>query len=240
MDLVIFDIDGTLTDTNEVDETGFAEAVTREFGLTGFSTDWSDYEHCVDRFIVGELVRRHLERKVSPEELERFQSTFLSILRDEYARAPEKFTPIVGAAELLTRLRADSQPGIALATGGYRLTARFKLERAGLEVADLPLASADDGLARDEIIGAALARARSAYGVEQFARVVSVGDGLWDLGTARLLKMPFVGIAGGLRAERLRAAGADVVLVDFSDLEAAMRALTTARAVTLTRRFHAS
>ena len=229
MDLVIFDIDGTLTDTNEVDETGFALAVTREFELTGFSTDWSNYEHCVDRFIVRELVQRHANRAVTDEELERFQQTFLRILRAAYAHAPEKFEQITGAAALLAHLRADANQAIVLATGGYRLTACFKLERAGLEVADLPCACADGGLSREEIIGIALARARAAYKVDQFARIVSVGDGLWDVRTARNLNLPFVGVGRGAHAERLRAAGAHAVLPDFADVDAVLQVLASAR-----------
>lgn len=229
MDLVIFDIDGTLTNTNEVDEAGFAQAVTREFGFTGFSTDWSDYEHCVDRFIVRELVQRHADRAVTDEELERFQETFLQILRDAYAHAPDQFTPIAGAAALLAHLRADANQAIVLATGGYRLTACFKLERAELEVADLPRACADDGLSREEIIRAALTRARTAYEVDQFARIVSVGDGLWDVRTARNLNLPFVGVGSGERAERLRVAGAHAVLPDFTDVDAVLQILASAR-----------
>ena len=229
MNLVIFDIDGTLTDTNEVDEAGFAQAVMREFGFTGFSTDWSDYEHCVDRFIVGELVHRYAQRAVTAEELERFQNTFLQVLRDACTEAPERFTPIAGAAKLLARLREDANQAIAFATGGYRLTAGFKLEQAGLEVADLPLASADDGLSREEIIGTAQARAGRAYGVSHFARIVSVGDGLWDLRTARSLNLPFMGVGVGARAERLRAAGAGAVVADYREVDAILRLLASTR-----------
>ena len=55
------------------------------------------------------------------------------------------------------------------------------------------------------------ARAEAVTG-RAFRRVISVGDGLWDVRTARALQLPFVGIATGQHAVRLKAAGARTVL----------------------------
>jgi phosphoglycolate phosphatase-like HAD superfamily hydrolase len=41
-----------------------------------------------------------------------------------------------------------------------------------------------------------------------FERIVSIGDGYWDLVAARLLGLDFIGIGSGQAAERLKAAGA--------------------------------
>jgi FMN phosphatase YigB (HAD superfamily) len=40
--LVVFDIDGTLTDTNDVDDECFRRAVADIFALSYTSLDWSD------------------------------------------------------------------------------------------------------------------------------------------------------------------------------------------------------
>ena len=69
-------------------------------------------------------------------------------------------------------------------------------------------------------------RAEAFYG-RRFDRVVSIGDGVWDVRTAIELDVPFVGIGTGSRADQLRLAGAGIVLPDYSDLDAFMTALET-------------
>jgi phosphoglycolate phosphatase-like HAD superfamily hydrolase len=57
---------------------------------------------------------------------------------------------------------------------------------------------------------------------------VSIGDGVWDIETAATLGLPFIGIARGLRRDRLRAAGASVVFADYLDVDAFIQELDTA------------
>jgi phosphoglycolate phosphatase-like HAD superfamily hydrolase len=75
---------------------------------------------------------------------------------------------------------------------------------------------------------AAVSRARKFYGREGFDRVVSVGDGLWDVRAARNLGFSFLGVGRGADAELLRAAGASHVLEDFTDYGLLLRCLTEA------------
>ena len=42
MKLAIFDVDGTLTRTNEVDEICFVQAFAEAHAITGVDTDWND------------------------------------------------------------------------------------------------------------------------------------------------------------------------------------------------------
>jgi phosphoglycolate phosphatase-like HAD superfamily hydrolase len=93
----------------------------------------------------------------------------------------------------------------------------LKLSAAGLETEGVPAAFAEDGESREEILLAATARAREFYGCESFDRVVSLGDGLWDVSAARNLGFAFVGLGGGERAAMLRDAGASHVIEDFED-----------------------
>ena len=75
-----------------------------------------------------------------------------------------------------------------------------------------------------------LARERAeAFYARRFDRVVSIGDGVWDVQTAIELDVPFVGIGIGARADQLRLAGASIVLPDYSDVDAFMAALEDAR-----------
>jgi phosphoglycolate phosphatase-like HAD superfamily hydrolase len=101
------------------------------------------------------------------------------------------------------------------------------LKASGLEVPDMLLACANDAVSREEIVRLARDRAAKLRG-GSYDRVVSIGDGVWDVRTAIDLDVPFIGIAAEERADRLRGAGAMIVLADYSDLDAFMIALENA------------
>jgi phosphoglycolate phosphatase-like HAD superfamily hydrolase len=116
---------------------------------------------------------------------------------------------------------------VAVATGGWGPSARLKLRVAELPIDDAVLACADDARSRADIVRLARERAEAFY-QRRFDRVVSVGDGVWDVETAIVLGLPFVGIATGTRADRLHSAGARTVLPDYFNLDAVWTALDTA------------
>ena len=69
---------------------------------------------------------------------------------------------------------------------------------------------------------------RDLNGVPSYDRIVSLGDGIWDVSAAAALRLPFVGVGRGARADRLRAAGALAVLGDFADLAETLETLASA------------
>lgn len=221
MRLVIFDIDGTLTRTAEVDEVCYVRAFEEELGWTGISTEWAGYPSCTDEAIALEIFARHGGRPPRDGEIDRVRRRFLSLL--EAALAEDTFTEIPGAGEALRRLQSDPCFRVALATGAWESSARLKLRTAGLEVDGIPFASSDDHPHREEIVRRAIARAEAGNG--PFESIVSVGDGVWDVRTARALGIGFVGIGSGERAERLRREGAERVFEDFRDWEAFVEGL---------------
>lgn len=123
---------------------------------------------------------------------------------------------------------------MALATGGWRASAELKLRAAGLDAVlrdGLPLVTGDDGVSRREIVEGALREARRHHRIDpagEVDRVVSLGDGTWDLDVAAELGLPFVGVTAGGDARSLTGAGASHLLPDYSDLPAAFAALEEA------------
>lgn len=217
MKLIVFDIDGTLTHTNEVDEECYVRAFEEEHGFTGIDTDWSLYPSCTDAAIALELFARHRGGEPAAGEMDRVRRRFFGLLEAALARAPHQFAEIPGAAEALRRLRRAPGFRVALATGGWDASARLKLRAAGLDIDGLPLATSDDSPLREEIVRRAIALAEAEAG--PFESIVSIGDGLWDLQVARALGLGFLGVASGERAERLRRAGAGLVIESFLDLD---------------------
>lgn len=224
--LAIFDIDGTLTATNAVDDECYARAVAEMFDVAPEAIDWSGTPHVTDSGIARYLWTRHRARDAEVSDLAALRQRFLAILEAEIARAPERCVAIAGAGALLEHLRRAGWH-VALATGGWLASASMKLRVAGLAFTDLPMACADDAESREDIVRLARQKAERQAGIT-FRRVVSIGDAAWDVRTARSLGLPFVGIATGTRADRLRTEGAATILPDLADPVAVLAALSSA------------
>jgi phosphoglycolate phosphatase-like HAD superfamily hydrolase len=225
--LAIFDIDGTLTDTNGVDDDCYRTTIAEALGVAESAIDWSGAAHVTDSEIFRWLCAAHRRSEPSADEMARARSRFVDRLRAELEQTPLRFTAIPGASTMLGRV-VEHGWSIAVATGGWGPSARLKLSVAELVIDDAVFACADDGRSRADIVRLARHRAEVFY-QRKFDRVVSIGDGVWDVQTAIELDMPFVGIGTGSRADQLRLTGASVVLPDYSDFGAFMAALENAR-----------
>ena len=224
--LAVFDIDGTLTATNAVDDECFLRAISSVLGVSIARVDYGTALHATDSYLSAWLCEQHRGRAPHAAEVEQMTSRFLDELRSELARAPERFASIAGSQGLFEHLRGAGW-SVAIATGGWGPSARLKIAAAGLDEPDLLLACATDAMTRPEIVRLAIARAVARAGGD-FERVVSVGDRPWDVRTAAALGLPFVGVASGEKARELRDAGATTVLPDYRDRAAVRRALEQA------------
>lgn len=208
MNLALFDVDGTLIDSEGVYTGGMIRLLDELFGIRVPSIVWEEYEHVTDTFVISELFRRCLGREPEADELIRYRRAYVDQLNGLRERYPENFREIPGAKAALSRLASRPGWAVALATGGSRDAALTKLRWAGFDVDHLPGGFAEDGVSREDILRAAIARAAAHHGVDGFDRVISVGDGLWDLTTARTMGLEFFAIVSGNNREELVAAGA--------------------------------
>ncbi len=62
LNFVIFDLDGTLLRSNELDDAMYVRALADEFGFTDVRTDWSTYPEATDPGILQEVFRERLGR----------------------------------------------------------------------------------------------------------------------------------------------------------------------------------
>lgn len=216
MNLALFDVDGTLIHSGGVYTEGMIRQLHRHFGVRVREIPWLEFEHVTDSYVVAELVRRHRGREAEPAEMTAYREAYVEELRALRERSPENFREIAGARAALRDLASRGDWAVALATGGTRGAATAKLRWAGFEIDHLPGGFAEDGVSREEILRAAIARAAAHHGVDAFERVVSVGDGIWDVRTARTLGLEFVAIVSGPNEAELRAAGARRLFPDFT------------------------
>jgi phosphoglycolate phosphatase-like HAD superfamily hydrolase len=222
--LVLFDIDGTLTLTNDVDSQCYVHAMS-EYLSTTIDDDWSSYRHVTDSGIAAELFQRH-DRPLS--DISFVRQRFISLLTDALRTDPGCCRQVAGAADFLRDVRDKPDTVLGLATGGWAESAHAKLQHACLDVADLAIASADDSHSRSEIMKICLQRAADLAKVDKFATVTYFGDGVWDATASAELGWNFIGIAAGQDAVRLQTVGADQIFADFSDRDSILRALRLA------------
>jgi phosphoglycolate phosphatase-like HAD superfamily hydrolase len=223
MKLVMFDIDGTLTESNELDERAYLQALSEVFDFSEISSDWESYTHVTDTCILKEVCQQKLDRLPSQIEMETFQQLFLELLQKD-AIANGGVKAISGAAAILNKLIALPDRAIAYAGGSWTKAALFKLKSAHLPYQNIPYAFSDDCESREGIMEISLQRAEIHY-AQTFSEITYVGDGIWDLRATQNLNYAFVGIASGDRARKLFDEGATKIFANYDDSEAFLASL---------------
>ncbi|KAA2243336.1 HAD hydrolase-like protein [Chitinophaga agrisoli] len=197
MKYIIFDIDGTLTDTTEIDDHCYTRAIEETFGFRDFETNYGYYKNTTDSGIIDQLFRERLGRTFTAEERERFIAHFCGLLQQAYQSQPDSIREIRKAGNTLAFLCRQPQLSIGLATGGWRESALFKLRCAGINIEGCTAASfAQDALARQDIIGHTIRRMNERHGLQLgLSDITYVGDGNWDYLATRDMGIQFIGIA---------------------------------------------
>jgi phosphoglycolate phosphatase-like HAD superfamily hydrolase len=114
---------------------------------------------------------------------------------------------------------------LALGTGNLEQSARMKLAAHGLDRYFETGGFGEDGIERDALIAAGIARAQSRYRMG-FARVVVIGDTPADVACARANRVHSLGVATGpCDVQALRQAGATLVYADLSRTPTIVEAL---------------
>ena len=224
--LAIFDLDGTLLNSNKVDTICFARSIKEEFDLPEIDERWETYEHATDAGIFEEAFERAFSRKPSEAEIARNIERFLKLLHQYYAEDRSLYDEIGGASALLARLRNDPEWNVGIATGAWRGSALFKLESAGIDFSEIPLVTSSELHTREEILQKCTSDCENHYGVATFEKIVSIGDAVWDLKTAANLKLGFIAIN---EPEKFADFPDCTVLRNFSEQERFMKCMEEAR-----------
>jgi phosphoglycolate phosphatase len=222
--LVLFDIDGTLLSAGRAARDSVLAALEAAYGWRG-SGEKHDFAGKTDPQILRELVAEWVDRERFDAALDRALETYLA----ELARrlTPDAVVPKPGVTELLARLALEPDVTLGLLTGNLERGARMKLEPPGFNPYFPFGAFGSDSPDRYELPRIAVERARRYCGREFSGKqVVVVGDSIHDVACGRALGVRSVAVATGpTPAERLAAESPDVLLTDFSDVDAGLQAI---------------
>lgn len=202
--LIILDVDGTLVHSLAAEAALFPRACESALGITGVSADWESYRCPSDRGIVRELVEDRFGRAAHEREYLSVERAFLQLIRSAYADQPALCRPVSGVCDALSEFRQTADLALSIATAGWRRTALHKLQFAGIDARDLPIASSHDAERKADIMRVAADRAAAHYGHRDFASVICFGDSKGDANAARELGYEFIGIdtSGYVAGER--------------------------------------
>ncbi|VEG92462.1 HAD family hydrolase [Legionella spiritensis] len=195
--LIIFDIDGTLTNTNRVDSDYFERALLESLPVKYIDNQWHNYKYSTDSGMVTEIVQSAFGRDPSLEEIAAIKERFVGYLKTAFLKDKSHCLPLSGASEIFTIL---TQRGwdIGIATGGWEKSALLKLKTANIPCDGVPIAHSDDHMEREQIITIAIERAKKNYHRPAYAKMIYVGDRIWDKNAARNINIDFIGIGAEL------------------------------------------
>ncbi len=199
--LVIFDIDGTLTDSVSMDATIFTDAFKHFLQCDQISGDWQDYQYSTDSGFSLEIFQKHLGRSPQAEEIQQIQQHFFQSLQQQITAQPACCRAVAGAKNIFHDVTKELNWDTAIATGGWQTSARMKLKHAAIDYKQSPFASGDDHIERYEIINIAIERAKQHYNKTMYDQVVYVGDRSWDFRAAQELQIGFIGVGDALKKE---------------------------------------
>lgn len=193
--LIVFDIDDTLTKSENQHQQAYMEAM-RYFGITEIDQNWKGYAHVTDSYILKVNYERQFSRKFELS----FISDFEKEMTKRFQKSPET-KAILGAETTVNHILTETEYAICFATGSLWEPAMLKLAQAGINFVPELVVASNTIFERENIVKAAIEKAKEYYNVEKFNEVISFGDGLWDVTTARNLEVHFVGIGDKNKAD---------------------------------------
>ncbi|MEH6401991.1 MAG: HAD family hydrolase [Sneathiella sp.] len=215
--LVVFDIDGTLMHSAGYDESMFKRAHAEHLGSELTNAHWGNFTHMTDHAINTEFFERTHGRPATVAEVTDIKNTFFGYIKAAHEEAPEKFTPVKGSINAVNQLLETDGWSICFASGGWGVSSSFKLSTLGFDAALHPSAFGDTHGDRLTLVKSAIAAAAAVEQIDKFDRIISIGDAIWDVETARILDLAFIGVSTWVAPSKLKAAGASHVIDHYED-----------------------
>lgn len=190
MHLVVFDVDGTLVESEDFDGILYAQAIRNALKID-VDKDWSGYRHQTDSGILNEVLDRHGvegDRSLAHGSV---RKEFIALVSGYLATRGDRLPEVPGARAFVSRLAAQPDVAVGIATGGWKETAAMKLRAIGLDPDSLSLASGSDAESRVEIMQVAETGALAGRAAD---RKTYFGNRPWDREASRRLGWHFIGI----------------------------------------------
>jgi phosphoglycolate phosphatase len=214
--VLLFDIDGTLIDAGGAGQSAMEQAIAREFGETRPVFDIPAAGR-TDRAIGRDLFD-YYSIPATEANWSRYVQTYLSLLPRALHEREGGILP--GVVTLLERLVRRDDLFLGLLTGNFVEGARLKLKHYGLMDHFRMGGFGDEHLERDDVARAALATLKGHLPGVDSSDIWVIGDTPSDVRCARAIGARAVAVATGMFSrEQLIPCAADVLLNDLTDAD---------------------
>ena len=190
MHLVMFDIDGTLIQSNEFDDEFFLKAVSEILGMS-ISSNWEEYQNVTDSGILDEIINKHGGTVDREQVHHRIKARYTELTEQYLEKNSEAVKEVDGANSFILSLKSRENVCIAFATGGWEETAKLKLKAIGVDTEGIAFASSSDEGSRTKIME--LAEKRTNPGTRITSKTY-FGDAIWDREACEHLSYGFVAV----------------------------------------------
>jgi len=195
--LLLFDIDGTLIDSNGAGGAAILDAAEEHFGIQREHFPPLQLAGSTDPAIAMDVFG-HMSRQHTPEEVVAFLDRYLSHLQRRLQA--EDFTgyTLPGVAQLLQALHGESEAHLGLLTGNVRRGAVIKLSRHGIYEHFVDGGFGSDHHDRNQLGPVALKRMQDATGTTyDITDVIVIGDTPKDIRCAEAFGAKCLAVATG-------------------------------------------
>lgn len=226
MKLVIFDVDGTLSDSNHEGSKCFGQAFQDIFGQPIPSMNWSAYPSVSDTVIFHAAYEQCFSELPTPSAVQRFEERYNNLLQAKIEHYPTMFRAVKGAKKLTDYLLNHPDYIVGIATGGWKASAIIKMNHIKIAHTKMYAAYADGHFERANILKESIVKAEAVYG--DFEKIIYIGDAKWDVITTKKLNLPLIGIRLKGDIEFLQNLGVQDVIIDFQDIPQFLQLLDAA------------
>ena len=223
MKYVIFDIDGTLVNTKNVEDKCFMKAFEETFGLNIENQKWEDFKNVTDWGITEEIIISEKGRTPLKEEYELMIQNFTRELEYEKQNDKSQFAEVLGAKEFFNELRKMEDVELGIATGAWEKSANIKLGSIGIDMKNISFSNSDYYKSREAITKDVVEQIKLKTKKEA-ERIIYFGDGEWDYKTCKNLGIEFIGIDIE-EDDKLRKLGAQIVFKNYIKKEEILRVI---------------
>lgn len=196
MDLYIFDIDGTITNTVDIDDFCFQKTFEELYKINIDEINWDLLKQeasGTDSGLFSSIYRQIFNNDISVNELRKTKIHFLKMLDNYLKKMEESKIEIPGATHLLNEL-LERKYAVSIATGCWYESAIFKLQLIDFDMNKVPLSHSDISNERSEILLNAIEKSKVLYKKTSFNQITYIGDGFWDYLSCKKIGIDFIGL----------------------------------------------